>query len=152
MLGTSGSRAAGTPDPVPATRERRAVLTVASSSNLPKSSFSSFTSSCAVHCDARPVKPTMSAKRMLRDRGHCLRGLREPPSQASPNPPPVHSSPQLSSPHFTGEKTGPAEATDSAWPEGRDAAAALLSPPRHARAAPRAPEPPPFLCPADSRS
>lgn len=129
MLGTSGSRAAGTPDPVPATRERRAVLTVASSSNLPKSSFSSFTSSCAVHCDARPVKPTMSAKRMLRNRGRCLRGLREPPSQASPNPPPVHSSPQLSSPHFTGEKTGPAEATDSAWPEGRDAAAALLPPP-----------------------
>lgn len=152
MLGTSGSRAAGTPDPVPATRERRAVLTVASSSNLPKSSFSSFTSSCAVHCDARPVKPTMSAKRMLRDRGRCLRGLREPPSQASPNPPPVHSSPQLSSPHFTGEKTGRQKPQT---PRGQRAG--MLRPPccrlpGHARAAPRAPEPPPFLCPADSRS
>lgn len=40
-------------------------LTVASSSNFPNSSFSSFTSSWAVHWEARLVKPTISANRML---------------------------------------------------------------------------------------
>ena len=40
-------------------------LTFASWSNLPNSSFSSLTSSCAEHCEDREVKPTMSAKRML---------------------------------------------------------------------------------------
>lgn len=46
-----------------------AAFTVASSSNLPKSSLRSLTSSWAVHYDTRLVKPTMSAKRMLQDRG-----------------------------------------------------------------------------------
>lgn len=49
--------------------EASAALTVANSSNLPKSSLSSFTSSWAVHWDARPVKPTMSANRMLQEEG-----------------------------------------------------------------------------------
>lgn len=40
-------------------------LTVASSSNFPKSSLSSLTSSWAVHWEAKLVKPTMSANRML---------------------------------------------------------------------------------------
>lgn len=40
-------------------------LTVASSSNFPNSSFSSLTSSWAVHWEARLVKPTISANRML---------------------------------------------------------------------------------------
>ena len=43
-------------------------LTVASSSNFPKSSLRSLTNSWAVHWEARLVKPTMSAKRMLRER------------------------------------------------------------------------------------
>ena len=38
---------------------------MASSSNLPKSSFSSLTSSWAVHWEAKLVKPTMSANKML---------------------------------------------------------------------------------------
>lgn len=42
--------------------------TVASSSNFPKSSFSSLTSSWAVHWEARLVKPTMSANRMLQQK------------------------------------------------------------------------------------
>lgn len=72
-------------------------LTVASSSNLPNSSLRSFTSSCAVHCDARPVKPTMSAKRMLQGegpgcllRGHAGPSLpsRRRPLHAPQNPPP----------------------------------------------------------------
>lgn len=57
-----------------------AILTVASSSNFPKSSLRSFTSSWAVHCDAKPVKPTMSAKRMLQDRevpAALFHGLRQ---------------------------------------------------------------------------
>jgi len=41
-------------------------LTLASWSNLPKSSLSSRTNSCAVHCDASTVKPTMSANKMLK--------------------------------------------------------------------------------------
>lgn len=45
--------------------KRRWNLTVASSSNFPNSSFRSLTSSCAVHWEARLVKPTMSANRML---------------------------------------------------------------------------------------
>lgn len=65
-----------TPEAVwPNRTEANTVLTVANSSNLPKSSLSSFTSSWAVHWDARPVKPTMSANRMLQkegDAGHLL--------------------------------------------------------------------------------
>lgn len=45
-------------------------LTVASSSNLPKSSLRSLTSSCAVHCDARLVKPTISANKILQEKTH----------------------------------------------------------------------------------
>lgn len=41
------------------------MLTVANSSNFPKSSFRSFTSSWAVHCDAKLVNPTMSANNIL---------------------------------------------------------------------------------------
>lgn len=59
---------------------------MASSSNLPKSSLRSFTSSWAVHCDAKPVKPTMSAKRMLQDKGcrlpSCPDGQSRPLRQA----------------------------------------------------------------------
>lgn len=43
-------------------------LTVASSSNFPNSSFSSLTSSWAVHWEARLVKPTISANRMLQQK------------------------------------------------------------------------------------
>lgn len=72
-----------------------AALTVASSSNFPKSSLRSFTSSWAVHCDAKPVKPTMSAKRMLQDRevpAAIFHGLRQtsPETTASPLPIPAY--------------------------------------------------------------
>lgn len=46
-------------------RGRETRLTVASSSNFPNSSFRSLTSSWAVHWEARLVKPTISANRML---------------------------------------------------------------------------------------
>lgn len=86
MLGEPTSQAGRTPDSVPVTGTQ-AVLTVASSSNLPKSSFSSFTSSWAVHWDAKPVKPTMSAKRMLQEtQCPALHLTRHAPAQPSYRP------------------------------------------------------------------
>ncbi len=62
-----------------------ALLTVASSSNFPKSSFSSLTSSWAVHCEARLVKPTMSANRMLdRMRGQQVMVIHTRPYTVTP--------------------------------------------------------------------
>ena len=61
-------------------------LTAASLSNRAKSSFRVMTSSCAVHWDARLVKPSMSANRMLwtmgrRWKGHvALKDSQVPPS------------------------------------------------------------------------
>lgn len=93
VLGKPTSQAGGTPDPAPMSLEHRAALTVASSSNLPKSSLSSFTSSWAVHWEAKPVKPTMSANRMLQEGGgHCTR--RTPAPAAALKPRPRHSSTQ----------------------------------------------------------
>lgn len=59
-----------TPPPMPLPRNPLAthtvpVLTEASLSKRANSSLSVMTSSCAVHCDARLVKPSMSANRML---------------------------------------------------------------------------------------
>jgi len=42
--------------------------TFANWSNLPKSSLRSLTNSCAEHCEDKEVKPTMSAKRILKKR------------------------------------------------------------------------------------
>ena len=44
-------------------------LTLASWSKRPNSSFRRRTNSCAVHCEANTVNPTMSAKRMLQTEG-----------------------------------------------------------------------------------
>lgn len=46
----------------------RSLLTDASLSKRANSSFSVMTSSCAVHWDARLVKPSMSANSMLQER------------------------------------------------------------------------------------
>lgn len=97
------------------------LLTVASSSNLPKSSLSSLTSSWAVHWEARLVKPTMSAKRMLQDTGRrlsarpasgqgrpttaCQRPRRAASEPLCPCIPQPGRRAKLSPSHFTGEKT-----------------------------------------------
>jgi hypothetical protein len=49
---------------------KKKVRTAASWSNLPNSSLSSRTNSCAEHCEASTVKPTMSANRMLKQCKH----------------------------------------------------------------------------------
>lgn len=54
------------------------VLTAASLSKRAKSSLSSFTSSWALQADDSWVKPTMSAKRMLQERGPQAMRLQTP--------------------------------------------------------------------------
>lgn len=59
-------------------KEGENLLTSASWSKRPKSSLRSLTSSCAVHCDARTVKPTMSAKTMLQGEEQTVYSMPRP--------------------------------------------------------------------------